>query len=337
MIPKISIVVPVYAVEKYIHECIESILNQTLVDLELILINDGSPDNCGEICDEYARKDERVKVIHKKNGGPGSARNFGIKVSTGEYVGFVDADDTVESNMYEEMYKLATKNDAEVVVCGFVEINNFTGEVQQAIAPLGENCSIVGEEIKKNLECLLSQNKILGYASMCNKLYKREYLIKEQLQVNEKIKIAEDLCFNLEVMSGIEKIYAIKEPLYKYRRVNSQSIMNKKEGKFYLRLEARKELLYTLKKINLSEDIYTKCLRYENSNTVAEYLNRIKDEVNSMEKIAMKYTKIMRLIHERQFRDALSNYSSKYFVWKARVIAMTFKGIIHVEKLLIGK
>ncbi|PFP95341.1 hypothetical protein COK06_16645 [Bacillus cereus] len=337
MIPKISIVVPVYAVEKYIHECIESILNQTLVDLELILINDGSPDNCGEICDEYALKDERVKVIHKKNGGPGSARNFGIKVSTGEYVGFVDADDTVEINMYEEMYQLATKNHAEVVVCGFVEMNNFTGEIQQAIAPLGENCSIVGEGIKKNLECLLSQNKILGYASMCNKLYKRDYLIKEQLQVNEKIKIAEDLCFNLEVMSGIEKIHAINEPLYKYRRVSSQSIMNKKEGSFYLRLEARKELLNTLKKINLSEDIYTKCLRYENSNTVAEYLNRIKDEVNSVGKFRIKYTKIMRLIHERQFRDALSNYSSEYFVWKARVIAMTFKGILYVEKFLVAK
>ena len=260
MNPKISIIVPVYKVEKYLHECINSILEQTFKEFELILIDDGSPDNSGKICDEYAQKDKRIKVIHKKNGGPSSARNMGIKISKGEYIGFVDSDDTIEIDMYEKMYNIGVKRNAEIVVSGYVELNSFTGSIQQALTPLGNKKFIEGNEIKESLESLLSQNKILGYASMCNKLYKRSYIINNNLLINEKIKIAEDFCFNLVAISGATRICAINEPLYKYRRINSESIMNKKEGSFYLRLEARKELLNTLKIINVNHDVYIKCI-----------------------------------------------------------------------------
>ena len=98
-VPKVSIIVPVYKVEKYLRKCIDSIINQTLKDIEIILVDDGSPDNCGKICDEYAAKDTRIKVIHKENGGLSSARNAGMEVAEGEYIGFVDSDDWIESDL----------------------------------------------------------------------------------------------------------------------------------------------------------------------------------------------------------------------------------------------
>ena len=105
----ISVIIPVYKVEKYLSKCVESIINQTYKNLEIILVNDGSPDNCGEICDEYAKKDSRIKVIHKENGGLSDARNAGIEIASGQYIAFVDSDDYIASNMYERMYE--TKKD----------------------------------------------------------------------------------------------------------------------------------------------------------------------------------------------------------------------------------
>ena len=100
---KVSIIVPIYNVEKYLSKCIESILSQTYKNIEIILVDDGSPDNSPQICDEYAKKDDRIIVIHKANGGVSSARNAGIDIATGKYIGFVDPDDYIENNMYELM------------------------------------------------------------------------------------------------------------------------------------------------------------------------------------------------------------------------------------------
>ena len=106
MNPKISIIVPVYKVEPYIRKCVDSILTQTITDFELILVDDGSPDICGEICDEYAGKDYRIKVIHKENGGLSSARNAGLDICTGDLIGFVDGDDFIDNDMFETLYTL---------------------------------------------------------------------------------------------------------------------------------------------------------------------------------------------------------------------------------------
>ena len=109
--PKISIIVPIYNVEKYLDRCVRSLCNQTLQDIEIILVDDQSPDDCPRMCDEYAKQDSRIIVIHKKNGGLGYARNSGMKVATGEYVAFVDSDDYVDLDMFESMYNSAKKYD----------------------------------------------------------------------------------------------------------------------------------------------------------------------------------------------------------------------------------
>ena len=123
--PKISVIVPVYNVEKYLRKCIESILNQTFREFELILVDDGSTDSSGKICDEYALKDSRIKVIHKENGGASSARNAGLDVAKGEYIGFVDSDDWIEMDMYGELYRLIKENNTDISVCGINNIKRY--------------------------------------------------------------------------------------------------------------------------------------------------------------------------------------------------------------------
>lgn len=114
-IPKVSIIVPIYNVEKYLDRCIQSLVNQTLNDIEIILVDDGSPDNCPSMCDEYAQKDNRIKVIHKQNAGLGYARNSGLEIAIGEYIAFVDSDDYVDTSMYETLYKKAITISADAV------------------------------------------------------------------------------------------------------------------------------------------------------------------------------------------------------------------------------
>ncbi len=127
--PKFSIIVPMYNVEAFLSECVESIRNQTLSDIEIILVDDGSPDRCGELADDYAKKDDRIKVVHRANGGLGPARNSGIEVATGEYVGFVDSDDWVESDMYERLYAAATAVSADIVYTGLKTVRRGTTDV----------------------------------------------------------------------------------------------------------------------------------------------------------------------------------------------------------------
>ncbi len=122
---KLSIIVPVYNVEKYLHKCVDSILSQTLTDFECILVDDGSTDNSSVICDEYAAKDPRIVVIHKQNGGLSSARNTGLDISQGDYIGFVDSDDWIEPEMYMYMYTYANDNSCDMMCCQCRRVNNY--------------------------------------------------------------------------------------------------------------------------------------------------------------------------------------------------------------------
>lgn len=121
--PLISVIVPVYNVEKYLKKCVDSILAQTYANLEIILVDDGSPDNCPAICDEYSKKDSRIVVIHKENGGLSDARNAGLEIARGEYIGFVDSDDYIAPEMYEVLLFTAQKNDADIALCNYIRVN----------------------------------------------------------------------------------------------------------------------------------------------------------------------------------------------------------------------
>lgn len=192
----ISIIVPVYNVEPYLENCLISIINQTYKNLEIILIDDGSKDNSGKICDEYAKKDNRIIVIHKENGGVSSARNAGLQIAGGAYIGFVDPDDWIANDMYETLYLNAKKYNADVSVCKFkiYKDRNFI-KINHQI----NNDAILLNQ-KKSMYYMLSYKE--GYScGPCNKLYRKDIIRK----FNKKISIAEDLLYNFKIYLKITK------------------------------------------------------------------------------------------------------------------------------------
>lgn len=166
-LPLISIIVPVYKVEKYLRRCLDSIAAQTYINLEVILVDDGSPDGCGKICDEYAAKDARFRVIHQKNGGLSAARNTGLDACMGNYVMFIDSDDYIAANMCEVLYKNAVQNDAQIVVCGFTFV--FEGN-KPAIPVCPPQTVMSGKDA--TIQCMGPSSNLYSVA-VWNKLYKR--------------------------------------------------------------------------------------------------------------------------------------------------------------------
>ena len=212
--PLISVIVPVYKVEKYINKCIESIINQTYVNLQIILVDDGSLDNCGKICDEYALKDERIEVIHKQNGGLSDARNIGISMAVGELIGFVDSDDYIKRTMYEDMYNLMKKTKAEVAICNFYNVigNN-------KIIKNHENNEKIYNKIDILKEILLDKN-VQSYA--WNKLYKKEIFDNIKYPIGKKY---EDIGTTFYLLEKCNKVAVTGKPLYYYLN-RKDSIVN---------------------------------------------------------------------------------------------------------------
>jgi len=219
----VSIIVPVYKVEEYIDKCIKSILTQSLVDIEIIMVDDGSPDNCGDIADSYAKEDSRVKVVHKKNGGLSSARNAGIDVATGEYIGFVDSDDWIEPNMMETMYNAAKQEEADLVICNYRRI--YDDRVEDNYLKLQDETI---ELNKIGINEYFSEYffpYIHGHEAW-NKIYKREIIENNKLKFEKNIDVfSEDMLFNLDVLCHVDKICSVNLTLYNYLQ-RENSIMN---------------------------------------------------------------------------------------------------------------
>ena len=191
---ELSIIVPIYKVEKYLHRCVDSILNQTFQDFELILIDDGSPDNCGAICDEYAVWDSRVKVIHQSNSGVSAARNAGLDVASGTYLGFIDADDWIEPMMYETLITTAKQKQMDMVACG---INYFKEDGSFLYADLKREAVLDREMM---LESLYEKPNPFG-GGCCNKLFRAESIRDCRFEVG--MSLAEDWLYLFRSISRL--------------------------------------------------------------------------------------------------------------------------------------
>lgn len=198
---KISVITPVYKVEKYLNKCIDSILNQTFADFELIIVDDGSPDSCGNIADEYEKKDKRVKVIHKENGGAPSARNAGIKIAKGDYFYFPDSDDWLESDYLETLYALAEKTHAQLVISGYTMEYYEGGENQSYMVTVPEQHYLSKSEVRNNLHKYFDNMMV---AVPWNKLYRADYITGRRILFPD-LKW-DDLHFNMEVIKDIESV-----------------------------------------------------------------------------------------------------------------------------------
>jgi len=220
----ISVIVPVYNVEKYIRKCIDSIIGQTYKNLEIIVVDDGSLDESGKICDEYAKKDNRIKVIHKENSGVSSARNIGIENSTGKWIAFVDSDDWIEKKYFEELLKVAVENDAEVVLCGY---NRITVNKIEKIYNSGELIEDTSREF-----LIKTLNPQTGYGFCHMKLYKKS-IIKNNL-FDITLKVGEDALFNEKIALNITKACFLEKSLYNYR-INSNSVVRKFDEEYAIK------------------------------------------------------------------------------------------------------
>lgn len=219
--PKVSIIVPVYNVEKYLSNCIDSILNQIFKDFELILVNDGSTDKSLDICKHYKNIDNRICIINKENGGLSSARNAGLDIAKGEYIGFVDSDDYIHPQMYEILYNQIIKNKADISMCAFKKVSEF--DKNELLGKFILNQEV---EISNNEEAVfkLGENDSVTYVVAWNKLYKKSLF--NNIRFKEGI-IHEDEYIIHRLLYQANKLVYIKENLYFYLQ-REGSIMDKR-------------------------------------------------------------------------------------------------------------
>lgn len=221
---KISVIVPIYNTEKFLRKCIESILNQTLQEIEIILINDGSTDNSHNICLEYAEKyPEKIIYVNNKNIGCSATRNLGIELAKGEYIAFVDSDDYIEKTMYEELWNEKEKNNSDVIICGITYINLLNNQNNQ------KNISI--PKVKNKFDYFSSKNRI---ANPINKIFNRKLILKNKIIFPVDTQNCEDLVFCFKVLLLTKKVSGVSKSFYNYILHGNNSIfdLNKRLGVF---------------------------------------------------------------------------------------------------------
>lgn len=220
----ISVIVPIYRVEQYLEQCIQSIRNQTYKNLEIILVDDGSDDQCPQICEHHAQADERIKVVHKENGGIDSARKAGILAATGKYVGYIDGDDWIEPEMYERLLMYATQYDVDVVESGVID--SWIDRESRRTPYMKEGC-YKGKDFIENVEPkLLYAGVFFRYGIepyLCSKLILREKLIKYQMTPDLTNIIHNDTMVSLPCIAETKSVYISHECMYHYR-VRSDSL-----------------------------------------------------------------------------------------------------------------
>lgn len=227
----ISIIVPIYNSIKYLSFCLDSIVNQSMRDIEIILVDDGSTDGSEKICDEFADRDKRVKVIHKENGGLVNARKVGLNASNGEFIGFVDSDDWIEPDMYEKLYNAMVQETVDVVMCGRAEeFTNYSKKVYQGI-PEGR---YEGESLLKEVFPQMLVNESFFewglFPSFWDKLFKKECLSDYLLKVDERIVMGEDAACVYPCLLHSKSIFVIHECLYHYRQSSSSMVRKTVDG-----------------------------------------------------------------------------------------------------------
>ena len=210
----ISVIVPIYNVEKYLSKCVYSLINQTYKNLEIILVDDGSPDKCPEICDDYAKRDERIKVVHKKNGGLSDARNAGMEVATGEYISFIDSDDYISLDFFETLLNTMTAENSDIVECSVVKFYE-----DEHFDEYSDDLSVTHYSTVDGLSALISENPF--HQHVWNKLYKTEMVADVPYAVG---KLNEDEFWTYQIFGRAKKVTKINKTMYYYFQRNS-SIM----------------------------------------------------------------------------------------------------------------
>lgn len=236
--PKVSVIIPIYNAELYLAKCLDSLLRQNYQNLEIILIDDGCTDSCPQICNDYEGKDNRIKVIHQKNGGLSAARNAGLKIATGDYISFVDNDDLLSVYFYERLMQVATENNADIVECDFEKFVDVEDYNEKNLKP---------QNMIDKFDTQSALHLLIGdylQPMVWNKIYQRNVVINLDFPVG---KSHEDVFWTYKAFGNAKKIVHLKEVLYFYRQ-HDQSIMGKKYSLKRLdAVEALEERIFYMK------------------------------------------------------------------------------------------
>ncbi len=298
MEPKISVIVPVYNVEKYIHRCIDSILSQSFIDFELILVDDGSPDNCGKICDEYAQKDCRVRVFHKPNGGVSSARNLGLDNTKGKWITFIDSDDYIEIDYLEELV-LFERDDKTDFVVTLNTIRKYTQckSLTLQYSEYNQLFSLYG--LDKN-----------GY--VIGKLYKTDIIQKLQLRFNTNVHLGEDVMFALKYLMHTNSIVIFSSDKYIYDKSRPDSL-TKVSNSYDTELAGYHEIVRIVDLIIENLDLDNQSI-YELECTKKFYIERT---LSSIMKLPDRRDRLNKM---RELDLSLYNKYTKPYNWKEKVL-----------------
>lgn len=232
---KISVIVPIYKVEEYLDRCVESIINQTYKNLEIILVDDGSPDNCPKMCDEWAKKDKRIKVVHKKNGGLSDARNAGLDKATGKFVGFVDSDDYIEPAMYETLYNKISKDKSDMAMCNITKVYSDRKVKVHEKNLLKVNASNIFEYYVTHNYSLQGDELLTDniMASVWRVLYRTSSI--GDLKFDNYF--CEDIIFNSKLIKPSFKISAVEDYFYNYVQRGGSILSSLTEAKIKAKIE----------------------------------------------------------------------------------------------------
>ena len=312
----VSVVLPIYNVEKYLNRCVKSVVNQSYENLEIILVDDGSPDNCPALCDEWAKKDNRIKVVHKKNAGLGYARNTGIETATGEYICFFDSDDYVALDTIEKAYNLATKEKSDMVVFGFCNVK-ANGETGKAVIPRTEKNTFFGEEVQNVFLADLigpdvkngKQTDLWMSAWAC--LYSLEVIQKASWRfVSERDIISEDIYSLLGLYKYVDRVSVLSEALYFYCE-NAGSLTHTYKQDRYNKIKNFYKACYRLAEENNYSDNVKERLSYPYlSNTIAAMKMIVGSDLTK----TLKYEQLKQIIDD----DTLQNILSKTNIQKEK-------------------
>lgn len=308
----VSVIVPVYKVEKYLSKCIESIINQTYKSLEIILIDDGSPDNCGNICDEYAKKDNRIRVIHKQNGGLSDARNAGIVASSGEYLMFIDSDDYIHPEMILKLYKRLIKDGSDMALCGF----SYVDENGEGIDKMNQKSPIKDEVLNKTefFNKALKASGCWYYVIACNKLYKKEIFNNIKFPLG---KIHEDEFIIHKIIDKCDKISCVSDNLYYYVQ-RTGSIMNTK---------------YDIKRLDII-DAYIQRIEYFIKNKMTEFIGCTVS--NTISAFCTGYNNLGFVDKNNTMRISELLYKFKKLYFKLMISPISLKDKAHLTVFMIS-
>ena len=320
MTPDVSVIVPVYNVEKYLPRCVKSIIDQRVKNIEILLINDGSTDSSGEICDKFAELDNRIKVIHKKNGGLSDARNAGLDIAKGKFIGFIDSDDYVHPEMYKILLEGITNNDCDIAECGFEEVFSEGAEINNYIDSIGSG------KIYFRKQAILSS--IMDHhcrTYVWNKLYKRELWEKIRFPYG---KIYEDVFTTHKVINEATKLIKFEQVLYYYFQREGSIVNSKFSTKKLDHCEALEEMMLFIQR-NHPDLAPITCVKYFSQclPVLQELLINRKEIDNyeilvkklSEDLIAEKYNKYLRMNTKLLYKQFMGNDYNSFLKKKSLI------------------